>query len=183
MFSRAYLLRELQYQVVARDGVRCYYCNTRTHCAIAVTTALMPPCVSSTHARRLRKKLEQGQLVLFVLLLTLAVQPASAAPMHGVAATHTKLERVARIRHMDATGVLFASPLAPLGTRLCVSSRQVSRPICGKVVDIPQAQHRAWQIETGRIIEVQPAIARLLCVDPTGLPSQCPVVVSVEVGK
>lgn len=30
MFSRAYLLRELQYQVVARDGTRCYYCGVET---------------------------------------------------------------------------------------------------------------------------------------------------------
>lgn len=30
MFSRAHLLRELQYRVVARDGVRCYYCNVVT---------------------------------------------------------------------------------------------------------------------------------------------------------
>lgn len=119
------------------------------------------------------------RLLLSALLVSLLVEPASATPIHGVAARHTKLERVAHLRGMSASGVLFASPLVPLGTRLCVTSRRVTRPICGVVVDVPQPRHRAWQLETGRIIEVQPAVARRLCLDDTGPPRDCPVTVKV----
>lgn len=118
-------------------------------------------------------------LSLAFLLASLLAQPASAAHT-GFAATHRSLEKVARIRGMDSSGVLFASPIAPLGTRLCVSSKRHPEPMCGTVTDIPQPRHRAWQIRTGRIVEVQPAVARLLCADPAGLPRQCPVSVTIE---
>lgn len=77
---------------------------------------------------------------------------------------------------MDASGVLFASPIAPLGSRLCVSSRRAPEPICGTVVDICQPEHCTWQRETGRIVEVQPEVARRLCRDATGPPRDCPIV-------
>jgi hypothetical protein len=108
------------------------------------------------------------------LMLVCVVHPAQSAQT-GFASQHRSLSRVARVRHMNPTGVLFASPLAAIGERLCVSSVKHPEQICGVVVDVPQPEHRQWQIETGRIIEVQLAIARRLCVDPTGLPSMCPV--------
>lgn len=119
------------------------------------------------------------RLALAFLLAALQLQPASAATTAGYAARHTKLERVARLRGMDDQGVLFASPIAPLGTRLCVTSQKATTWLCGRVVDVPKPEHRAWQIRTGRIVEVQPAVARLLCSDPTGPPRDCPVTVEV----
>lgn len=107
-------------------------------------------------------------------LLLASVEHADAARA-GYAAQHRSLARVARVRGMDASGVLFASPIAPIGARLCVSSPRHPDRICGAVVDGPQPAHREWQLRTGRIIEVQPEIARLLCTDPTGPPRSCPV--------
>lgn len=118
-------------------------------------------------------------LLLAALILT-PQAPAHASVQRGFAARHRTLERVAHIRNMDSRGVLFASPIAPLGARLCVTSRRVKQPICGTVTDVPQPQHRAWQIRTGRILEVQPAVARVLCQDPSGPPSMCPVRVWVK---
>ena len=115
-------------------------------------------------------------LLAATLAAILPAIPAKADVVHGLAARHTKLERVARIRGMDPTGILFASPLAPIGTLLCVSSRRMPEPVCGRVVDICHPDHCAWQLRTGRIVEVQPHIARLLCVDPTGPPRDCPIV-------
>jgi hypothetical protein len=114
------------------------------------------------------------RLMLVCALLCLP-QPAQATTHHGIAAQHRSLERVATVRGMDPAGHLFASPLAPIGARLCVSSAVMPEQICGTTVDTCQPRHCQWQIDTGRIIEVQPAVAKLLCADPTGLPSQCPV--------
>lgn len=109
-------------------------------------------------------------------LLLLLFHPAPARQeWQGYAAQHRSLERVARVRGMDASGVLFASPIAPVGSRLCVSSVRVPHGICGTVVDGPRPEHRDWQIRTGRIIEVQPSIARHLCRDASGPPRDCPV--------
>jgi hypothetical protein len=80
---------------------------------------------------------------------------------------------------MDPSGVLFASPIAPIGARLCVSSARHPEQICGVVVDVPQPRHRQWQIDTGRIIEVQPQLAGRLCEDPAGPPRSCPVFVRI----
>jgi hypothetical protein len=114
-------------------------------------------------------------LALAVLLAALP-SPARAAPArHGVAAQHRTLDRVARVRGMSAAGVLFASPIDPIGAIVCVTSARHPGPICGRVVDTAQPRHRAWQIRTGRIVEVQPAVARLLCRDPSGPPRQCAV--------
>lgn len=112
--------------------------------------------------------------LLCAALLVSLLQPAQAAQT-GVAAQHRSLARVARVRGLDDRGVLFASPIAPLGARLCVSSARLPTPLCGQVVDIPRPEHRQWQIETGRIIEVQPEVARRLCRDASGPPSGCPV--------
>lgn len=113
--------------------------------------------------------------LLLAFLLASLLQPVSAAQT-GFAAQHRSLSRVARVRGMDARGVLFASPIAPLGSRLCVSSRRAPEPICGVVVDTCQPEHCTWQLETGRIIEVQPEVARRLCADPAGPPRDCPIV-------
>ena len=110
-----------------------------------------------------------------LLLVALSVQPIHAAPMRGLAAQHRTLARVAQKRGMDSSGVLFASPIAPLGSRLCVSSQRAPEPTCGRVVDICQPEHCAWQVRTGRIIEVDPAVARRLCRDASGPPRDCPI--------
>lgn len=115
--------------------------------------------------------------LLLIALLTATLQPARSHQT-GFAAQHRYLERVARHRGLEASGVLFASPIAPIGSRLCVSSRRLPDGICGLVVDGPRPEHRRWQIETGRIIEVQPEIARRLCRDASGPPRDCPVEVS-----
>jgi hypothetical protein len=114
------------------------------------------------------------RLMLVCALLCLP-QPAQATTHHGIAAQHRSLERVARVRGMDAGSILFASPIAPIGARLCVSSAVMPEPVCGTVVDEPQPHHRQWQIDTGRIIEVQPDVARRLCRDASGPPRDCPV--------
>lgn len=108
------------------------------------------------------------------LILSLVLLPAPRVH-HGVAAQHRSLERVARIRKMPDTGVLFASPLYPVGTRVCVTSRRMKQPTCGIVVDGPMPEHRAWQLRTKRIVEVQPEVAKKLCQDPSGPPSMCKI--------
>jgi hypothetical protein len=115
--------------------------------------------------------------LLLVALLAGLLHPAQAAQT-GFAARHSSLARVARVRGLDPRGVLFASPIASIGTRLCVSSARHPEQICGTVVDGPKPEHRAWQIETGRIIEVQPEVARRLCRDASGPPRDCPVSVT-----
>lgn len=115
-----------------------------------------------------------------VLLLLPATVAGASGTYSGFAVRHRSLARVAALRGMDTTGVLFASPLAPLGTRLCVTSDRSPEPTCGTIVDVPQPEDHAWQLANGRIIEVSPAIARRLCKDATGLPSQCPVDVWIE---
>lgn len=118
----------------------------------------------------------------WILIATLLFLPASSAGAsghwQGVAARHNSLAHVAALRGMDPRGTLFASPLVPLGTRLCVDSPINAAPICGVVVDVPQPYDRAWQIREGRFIEVQPWIARRLCPDPTGRPRDCPVTIT-----
>lgn len=117
------------------------------------------------------------RLLAACLLAGLQIQPAHAA-QSGFAAQHRSLARVARVRGMETTGVLFASPLAPLGARLCVSSQRAPEGVCGTVVDTARPEHRDWQIRMGRIVEVDPAVARLLCRDASGPPSGCPVLVT-----
>jgi hypothetical protein len=110
-----------------------------------------------------------------IVVAWLCVAPVAPQGHTGYAAQHTKLARVARARGMDPTGHLFASPLAPLGARLCVSSAVMPDPVCGRIVDIPQPHHRKWQLREGRIIEVDPQLAGRLCEDPAGPPRSCPV--------
>jgi hypothetical protein len=107
------------------------------------------------------------------------VQPAQATTHHGIAAQHRLLERVARLRGLSDQGILFASPIAPIGARLCVSSAVMPDPVCGTTVDTCQPRHCQWQVRTGRIIEVDPQLAGRLCVDPTGPPRSCPVTVRI----
>jgi len=106
-------------------------------------------------------------------VLALPFQPARQ--YHGLAAQHRSLARVATLRGMDATGILFASPIVPIGTTICLNSRRMPGPVCGVAVDTCQPRHCAWQVRTKRIVEVQPDLARRLCDDPTGLPKMCPV--------
>jgi hypothetical protein len=119
--------------------------------------------------------------LLILVALTMFVQEAQAKPSThvGFAARHRSLANVATNRGMSSRGVLFASPLAPIGTRLCVSSKRMPTPVCGTVVDVPQPQHRTWQLETRRYIEVSPTLATHLCIDSTGPPRLCPVVITV----
>lgn len=117
---------------------------------------------------------------LFVALaLLVPATSATGAPRvrSGFAVRHNSLARVAAVRGMDSRGVLFASPLYPIGTRMCVKSARITEPICGVVVDVPQPAHYAWQLAERRYVEVSQYVANLLCIDPTGLPSQCPVTV------
>lgn len=120
---------------------------------------------------------------LFVALaLLLSAMPATSAPRvrSGFAVRHNSLAHVAAVRGMSSRGVLFASPLYPIGTRMCVDSARLAEPICGVVVDVPQPAHHAWQLAERRYVEVSQGIANRLCKDPTGLPSQCPVDVWAE---
>lgn len=120
-------------------------------------------------------------VLLAAMVLLGTVTPAGGrSEWSGVAARHNSLARVAAERGMDTRGVLFASPIAPLGARLCVSSARAPKPVCGTVVDVPQARHRAWQMRERRYIEVALWLARRLCDDPTGLPSSCPVTIARE---
>ncbi len=107
--------------------------------------------------------------------LIMIAAPIVAAPRQGYAARHNSLERVARTRGMPAVGYLFASPLYPIGARVCVAARRVRQALCGTIVDVPQPQHKAWQLRTGRIIEVQPRVALLLCGTARGRPDECPI--------
>jgi hypothetical protein len=117
--------------------------------------------------------------VLLAALLLSTVAPADGAEQwRGYAVRHGSLARVAAERGMSTRGVLFASPLVPLGTRLCVRSEQAPKPICGVVVDVPQPRHKAWQLRERRYLEVTPALAWRLCEDPTGLPRDCPVTIT-----
>lgn len=119
--------------------------------------------------------------LLAALSLLLPATVAGASPVrHGFAVRHNSLAAVAAERGMDPRGVLFASPLYPLGTRMCVKSDRIKAPICGRVVDVPRPAHHAWQLAERRYVEVSQAIANRLCIDPTGLPGQCPVIVWAE---
>lgn len=119
--------------------------------------------------------------VLLIAMVIVGARPLAGKGRvwEGVAARHDSLVRVAAKRGMSTKGVLLASPLVPLGTRLCVSSDKAPEPICGTVVDIPQPQHRAWQMREERYIEGSMGLMRRLCPDPTGLPKDCPVTVTL----
>jgi len=108
-------------------------------------------------------------------VLALPFQPARQ--YHGLAAQHRSLARVATLRGMDATGILFASPIVPIGTTICLNSRRMPVATCGVVVDTCMPEHCAWQVRTKRIVEVQPDLARRLCDDPDGPPRDCPVTI------
>ena len=122
-------------------------------------------------------------LRLAVICLCLTITSAQARPtssVHkGLAAQHRSLAAVAAERGMSTKGTLFASPLAPIGARLCVSSEKIPEQVCGTVVDIPLPKHRQWQLDTGRLIEVTPRLAARLCIDPTARPNMCPVTIIV----
>lgn len=125
------------------------------------------------------------RLLLSALLAALLIEPASAAPMHGVAARYSSERLMRRAAEIHGVTVprgyeVCASPIERLGTRLTITSRvrgragAVWRCVVG---DIAHPRDRATILRRGIIAELTPRGALHLCGTVRDRPEQCKVTV------